>query len=356
MADQGQRTEQPTPRRLEKARQDGRFPSSKEFVGGVTFAAFVWILTHHGGESVQSLHITFRYMLNAAFRSELNAGDVSRLLNLGIRLVLWPAVLWGLGLVVVAVGSQLLMSGLGVAPGKLAPDFSRLAPGNRLSQLPKQNLASAAHAVLMLPIFVWVTYLVVRDNLPRYLRLPTVSLAHEIQVVSSSLSELLVYAAAALFILGAFDMFRQKRRWMNEMRMTKQEVKEEQKEAEGSPLMKMRIRRLQREVARRRMMQQVPDATAVVVNPTHYAVAIRYKLGEPGAPKVVAKGKNLLALRIREIAAKNQVPVVENPPLARALYGSAEVGQEIPAHLYQAVAEVLAYIYRLLNGHPAGRR
>jgi flagellar biosynthetic protein FlhB len=123
---------------------------------------------------------------------------------------------------------------------------------------------------------------------------------------------------------------------------------------EGNPLIRMRIRRLQREAIRRQMLQQVPKATAVIVNPTHYAVAIRYQVGRAGAPKVVAKGKNWLALRIREIAIKNQVPIVENPPLARALHQSAEVGQEIPASLYQAVAEVLAYIYRLMRGNLPG--
>jgi flagellar biosynthetic protein FlhB len=112
----------------------------------------------------------------------------------------------------------------------------------------------------------------------------------------------------------------------------------------------MRIRRIQRDLARRHMMKQIPEATAVIVNPTHYAVAIRYAMDAPGAPRVVAKGKNYLALRIRQRALEHQVPIVENPPLARALYGSVEVGQEIPAHLYRAVAEILAYIYKLMNG------
>jgi flagellar biosynthetic protein FlhB len=117
--------------------------------------------------------------------------------------------------------------------------------------------------------------------------------------------------------------------------------------------MKMRVRRIQRDLARRHMMREVPKATAVIVNPTHYAVAIRYELGSMAAPKVVAKGRNYLALRIRQIALEHQVPIVENKPLAQGLYKSVEVGQEIPAHLYKAVAEVLAYIYRLMN--PRGR-
>jgi flagellar biosynthetic protein FlhB len=173
--------------------------------------------------------------------------------------------------------------------------------------------------------------------------------------VGESLGDLLWKAAMLFFVFGAVDLFRQRRRWMGELRMSKQEIRDEQKEVEGNPLIRMRIRRLQREALRRRMMQQVPKATAVIVNPTHYAVAIRYQMNASGAPKVVAKGKNWLALRIREVAVRNQVPVVENAPLARSLYGSVEVGQEIPAHLYQAVAEVLAYIYRLMRGNLPGQ-
>jgi flagellar biosynthetic protein FlhB len=128
----------------------------------------------------------------------------------------------------------------------------------------------------------------------------------------------------------------------------------EHKDLEGNPQIKMKIRRLRRDQARRQMMKEVPNATAVVVNPTHFAVAIRYKLDSVTAPTVVAKGKNYLALRIRQKALENQVPIVENPPLAQALYKSVEVGQEIPPHLYRAVAEILAYIFKLMNGKLPG--
>ena len=134
------------------------------------------------------------------------------------------------------------------------------------------------------------------------------------------------------------------------MRMSKQEIRDELKEVEGSPLMKQRIRKLRRDMSRRRMMHAVPTATAVIVNPTHYAVALKYDMNTPGAPRVVAKGKNYLALRIKQRAIDNQVPLVENPPLAQALYKSVDVGQEIPVQFYRAVAEILAYIHRLMNG------
>ena len=129
--------------------------------------------------------------------------------------------------------------------------------------------------------------------------------------------------------------------------MSKQEVRDEVKESEGNPQIKMRVRKLQRDLLRRNMMKEIEKATAVIVNPTHYAVAIRYRSSAMAAPTVVAKGKNYLALRIRQIAGEHMVPIIENPPLARALYKSAEVGQEIPADFYRAIAEILAYIYKL---------
>jgi flagellar biosynthesis protein FlhB len=150
-------------------------------------------------------------------------------------------------------------------------------------------------------------------------------------------------------LFGMIDLVRQRRRYSRDMRMSRHDIREEFKETEGNPQMKMRIRRLLRDRIRRNMMKQVPTATAVIVNPTHYAVAIRYEMDWTSAPTVVAKGKNYLALRIRQRAVENQVPLIENPPLAQALYKSAEVGQEIPAHLYRAVAEILAYIYRLMH-------
>jgi flagellar biosynthetic protein FlhB len=164
-----------------------------------------------------------------------------------------------------------------------------------------------------------------------------------------------LWRTALLFlVVGVADLFWQRHRYTKQLRMTKQEVREDAKEQEASPHVKSRIHRLQRELSRRMMMREVPTATAVIVNPTHYAVALRYSMQSGAAPKVVAKGKNYLAARIRRIAVEHGVPIVENAPLAQALYKSVEVGQEIPRHLYRAVAEILAYIYRLMGGNLPG--
>jgi flagellar biosynthetic protein FlhB len=150
-------------------------------------------------------------------------------------------------------------------------------------------------------------------------------------------------------------LLRQRIQHTGDMKMSKQDIKDESKQNEGNPQLKAQVRRLQRDMRRRNMMKDVPKATAIIVNPTHYAVAIRYKMSAMAAPTILAKGKNFLALRIRHLANEHQIPIIENPALAQALYKSAEVGQEIPGHLYKAVAEVLAYIYRLMKGRMPGQ-
>jgi flagellar biosynthetic protein FlhB len=169
-------------------------------------------------------------------------------------------------------------------------------------------------------------------------------------MIGNSILTLLWRAAGLFIVFGLVNLVRQQRQYEGDLKMSRQELKDEAKDTEGSPQIKARIRRLQFALRRRSMMKDVPKATAVIVNPTHYAVAIRYEMETMSAPVVVAKGKHYIAARIRKIAMENQVPIIENPPLAQALYKAAEVGQEIPAHLYRAVAEILAYVYKLMKG------
>jgi flagellar biosynthesis protein FlhB len=229
-----------------------------------------------------------------------------------------------------------------------------LNPVTKLRELPHQNLSSLLEAVFLLPLFLGAVYFIARDRLEAFLLLPLQSVASGARLLGVSLMDLLWKAAGLFVVFGCVDLFRQMRRYQQDLRMSKQEIKEEMKDVEGNPQMKARIRRIQRDRARRRMMKEVPKATAVIVNPTHFAVAIRYQMDSMAAPVVVAKGKNYLALRIRQKALEHQVPIIENPPLAQALYKSVDVGQEIPAHLYRAVAEILAYIFKLMNGKLPG--
>jgi len=354
MADRSQQTEQPTPRRLDKARREGRFPISKEFVGGVQFLAFVAILDAWAKDWFGVMSRVTRFSLASAYRAELDAAGLMRLVRQVAYPSLAPVAAAGGLLLLVTLATQLITTQMGLSVSRLAPDFARLNPLKRLQELPRQNLPLLAQAIVFLPFFAATVYTLARNQLPTYMRLPLMGAEPGARTVANSILGLLWKAAGLFILLGAVDLFRQRRRFLKDMRMSKQEIREESKDVEGNPQIKMRIRRMQRDLLRRQMMKQVPKATAVIVNPTHFVVAIRYQMESMTAPMVVAKGKNYLALRIRQLAIEHQVPIVENPPLAQALYKSAEVGQEIPAHLYRAVAEILAYIYRLMKGRLPG--
>ncbi len=354
MPDKSGKTEQPTQRRLQKAREEGQFPAAKEFVGALQFLTFAAILALGGPRWLEGFRQTARSVFRAAFAGELKAADLT---NIAWR-VFWsdmlPLVAGGMAIAMATLGFRLLTTRFGVSLKRLAPDLSRLDPVSRLKELPRQNLPSLIQAVILLPLFLWAAYAVVREKLDLFLALPLQTVEKGSALLGASLMELFWKSAAVFLVFGAVDLFRQLRRYKRDLRMSKQEIREELKDLEGNPQIKMQIRRLRRDLARRQMMKEVPSATAVVVNPTHFAVAIRYRMDSPTAPVVVAKGKNYLAQRIRQRAVENQVPIVENPPLAQALYKSVEVGQEIPPHLYRAVAEILAYIFKLMNGRLPG--
>jgi flagellar biosynthesis protein FlhB len=350
MADQGQKTEKATQRHVKKAREEGNFPSARVFVGALQFLAFVWMMHSWGAVWVFAIHRNLTLLLNHAVEATLDARFI---LNLSLDLVkqtVLPLAAMGGGLMVVTLAAQFFVTSLGVSLKKLTPDPKRLNPLARLKELPRQNIPALLQALVMLPVFAAAVYYLVRDNFDSFLSLPLKNVVTGAAQVGGTLESLMWKASFLFLIFGTVDLFRQKRRYSQDLRMSKQEVRDEMKEVEGSPLMKARIRRIRRDMARRRMMQEVPKATAVIVNPTHYAVALKYNMQSPGAPTVVAKGKNYLALRIRQRAIDAEVPLIENPPLAQALYKSVDVGQEIPAQFYRAVAEILAYIYRLMNG------
>jgi flagellar biosynthesis protein FlhB len=352
MADngKGQATEQPTQRRLDKARKDGRFPVSREMSAAVQFLTFAMLLAAYGEQWFQGLADCMRRLLVHAFTAELTPRELRVIAATVLLRNLAPFAAVGAALLVVSGGTQLAITRFGFAAKNAAPQFGRLNFLRKARELPRQNLPMLLQAVMLLPVVGMALWGVVKENLDGLTAMPLESVREGAHQMTTSIKTLIWRAAFVFFVLGAFDYWRQQRRYTADLKMSKQEIREEMKELEGNPEIKSRIRRLQREWMRRRMMQQVPKATAVIVNPTHYAVAIRYAIETMPAPVVVAKGQNYLALRIRQKAVEYQVPVIENPPLAQALYRSAEIGQEIPGHLYRAVAEILAYIYRLTGG------
>jgi flagellar biosynthetic protein FlhB len=354
MADRSGKTEQPTQRRLEKARHEGQFPSAREFVAALQFMVFLGLLGAGGAHWFAEFRRTTRLLFSLAFARELRAEDLSHVAWQLFWRHFLPLALGGLAVAAATLAFRLATTRFGLSLKKLVPDPARFNPVSKLRELPRQNLPALVQAAVLLPLFLWAVYATARDQLDAFIALPLQSVESGCGFIGGSLMALFWKAAGVFLVFGSVDLFRQMRRYRQDLRMSKQEIRDELKDMEGNPQMKARIRRLQRDRARHQMMKEVPKATAVVVNPTHFAVALRYQLESMAAPVVVAKGKNYLARRIRQRAVEHQVPIIENPPLAQALYQSVDVGQEIPPRLYRAVAEILAYIFKLMNGRLPG--
>ena len=345
----GEKTEQATPRRLIKARKEGQFAASHDFVSGLQFTVFVILIAQTGPALLGTLKEVTRGVFIEAFRGDLGPAALIGILHEALSRGLTPLVYASGTLLLSALAFQLSSTGFSFSLSRMAPKPSKFDVFEKLQSLPQKGLVSSIQAVALVAVFGATIYWIVTKSGERLLMIPLSSFQVGLETMRSLCMDLLWKGAALFLLFGFVDFFRQKRKFSKQMRMSKQDIRDESKEAEGNPQTKMRIRRLQRDVRRRRMMDEVKTATAVVVNPTHYAVAIRYHHDTMAAPLVVAKGKNYLALRIRARALEFDVPLIENPPLAQALYKSVEVGQHIPPHLYRAVAEILAYIYRLMG-------
>ena len=356
MGNDGNRTEKATPRKLEQARKEGNFISTRELVSGAQFVVFAMLLlSGFQGFLFDAAGYTKSFVKLAFSSTELQREELTHLFRNRLAPAMGGILLSGLMLPATALIAQLAASRLGVSSKRLAPDMQRLNPMSRLTEVPSQNLSQFLRSALLLPVFLGVASWLVWTHAQQFLYLPLLPWAQGVSVVGHSLRDLIERALYVFLFLGLFDWLRQNQKYMKKLRMTKQEIRDEHKEVEGNPQIKAKVRRMQRDMSRRRMMADVPKASAVIVNPTHYAVAIRYELGAGAAPKIVAKGRNHVARRIRELAISNEVPIIENPPLARALFAAADVGQEIPPHLYKAVAEILAYLFRIMGGRLPGQ-
>lgn len=349
MADTSSKTEKPTQRRLQKARREGQFASSRDFVAGLQFTVVVAVFAAFGGAWIATMKQCTRAVIAQAFNSQLDGAQLTLLLTSTLKLALMPLAMTGGMLVATGLAFQFATTRMGFSLSKAAPSLKHFQPFSKIKNIPSQAIPSAIQAIFMLVLSGAVLYWLAIQNTQALFLLPLSSLDVGLQKMRSVCLEVLWKGAALLLVFGFVDLFRQKRRFMKQMRMSKQEIRDELKETEGNPQIKARVRRLQRELRRRKMITEVATATAVIVNPTHYAVAIRYRHESMSSPVVVAKGKNYLALRIRERAIHHQVPLIENPPLAQALYKSVKVGQEIPPNFYRAIAEILAYVYRLMG-------
>jgi flagellar biosynthetic protein FlhB len=345
----GEKTEKPTPQRLKKSREEGQFLSSRGALGAAQFLVFIALVGNVLSAWKQHLGVAFTHLYQTALTGDIGPREWTLLFRSLLLQTLSPLLLLGAALFLVTLSAQLAMSGLGFSLGRLMPQFNRLNPLTRLKGLPAQNLKSVGEAVLLLVTLGLFLRSFLEQHMELLLRLPRESVPAAAAQVFEAIDSLLWKAAALFLLFGAFDLFQNYQRHMKTLKMTKEEIRQENKGNEGDPHIKQRIRQMRRQLLGRRMMRDVPRATAVVVNPTHFAVAIRYDMETMASPMVVAKGKNWLALRIRQVAVENEVPVVENPPLARALYSAVEVGSAISPEFYKAIAEILAYVYRLMG-------
>lgn len=344
----GEKTEPATPRRREEARKKGQVAKSGEVGTALMVMAGILILKNLGSFIGVQLRETVHYFLaNMAYWDGDLRGFQSFFLVALIKLglIIGPILL---ALLVVGVLSQIMQIGFMASGEALQPKFSRINPIEGFKRIfSKRALMEFFKSILKILLVGYLVYSQVKKNLVWLPQLSLFELETSIFYMTDSIYRMVLQVGLFLLIVAAADYWWQRREFEDSIKMSKQEIKEEYKQMEGDPLIRSQIRQRQRQMASQRMMQAIPTADVVITNPTHYAIAIEYTPGEMGAPQVVAKGMGHLALRIKDEAKKHNVTTVENRELARALYQTTEVGHEIPADLYPAVAEVLAFVYRL---------
>lgn len=345
-----ERTEQPTSRRLKDARRKGQLARSRDVWEAVQLVAVLIALGWWGDTFVGRLGEA----LARGIGGMANGPDLALDPGVLVQLVLGSVVTLGVLVAPVAIasaaatlGAATLQGGWNVATDALRLDFSRLNPATGLKRLAGRLGIDTLKMLLYVAVITWLSAGVIADLVEEAPRLGRLAPVRAAAAGWDHAERLMRLVAIAMVLLAGTDYLVQRWRHLRALRMTKQEVKDDTRLTEGNPEVKARQRRLQREVVRRRMLAAVPKATVVVTNPTHYAVALEYRRDTMPAPRVVAKGRGVLAARIRAIAREHGVPIVENVPLAQALYKSVEVGAFIPSELFGAVAEVLAYLIRL---------
>ncbi|HEY9108860.1 MAG TPA: flagellar biosynthesis protein FlhB [Roseateles sp.] len=337
-----------SPKKIERSRREGQLPRSRDLPHFAMMAAGGAVLAVGGPQIVEKLRQTLSTGLRfdaAMLHKPGFMGERLVEMTLDFAVVMGPIAAL---LMVVGIASHLASGGWNWTMKPLAPKFSHLNPLTGLGRLfTGQGFGSALKAVLLAIVLGAVGSMVLKDRLAAYVSIMSVPLPSALAYAGQQLMGGLILLGVALAVFAAIDVPLQRQLWLRRMRMSREEAKQEMKEVEGNLEVKAKVRAKMREMAKRRMLAAVPQADLVVMNPTHYAVALKYEEGKMAAPKVVAKGADLLAMKIRDLAKESKVPVLQQPVLARALYAHAKVDHEIPAALFGAVAQVLAYVYQL---------
>ena len=353
--DEASKTEDPTSKKLAKAREEGQVPQSQEIRSWmILLAGATGVALMAPGIMVDLTNISTRFIeMPDSIPVDL---EHLRLILVDVlqdlMLILGPLI--GL-LMVASVASNVGQFGLLFAPKKLHPKLNKVSVVAGFKRL--FSMRAVVEFVKGIVKLVVVALVVIFLTLPLFddvALIPDMPLVHALERLHVVAIRLTTGTVAVMTVIALLDFVYQKYTYTKGQRMSRHEVKDEHKQAEGDPHVKARIRAIRNERARQRMMLQVPEADVVVTNPTHYAVALRYDMAAMQAPRLVAKGMDHLALRIREVAEENDVPVVENPPVARALYAAVDLDEEVPAEHYKAVAEIIGYVMRLRGDLPPG--
>ena len=350
----GERTEPATQKKLDDARKEGQVAKSKEIANGMGLLALFLVLKFWVGNMGVQLLGVFGNVYNripavATFWSgtmpQRDISIVYRYLLLEVFIVIAPILLIG---AVVAFVCDIVQVKWKPTTKPLHPKFSKLNPLKGFKKfLSPQSLVELLKSIVKIALIVYICYTYLEDKWPIVFNLYGLTLMQALQLIAQVVTDLGIRISLLYMLVAFADFAYQKFKFKNDMKMSKQEIKEEFKQQEGDPAVKGKIRQKMMEVSRRRMMQALPQADVVITNPTHYAVAIKYDPEVADAPIVIAKGEDYLAARIKEIAKENKIEIVENKPLAHMLYANVDVGQAVPPELYQAVAEVLAFVYHL---------
>ncbi len=346
--DAADKTEEPTGKKIAQARENGMVAKSPDFNSALALLAgtiLIWIFSDRLVNAMEGTMIeSFRAIGNYQTIPE----DWQSLAKDGFVGFLWTLAPLVGGITAISILSHIAQIGLMWTWEPLGPNFGRVFSLSGLSKLlSPASFVEIGKNVAKMVIVGLVAYKVVADHYEEYLVLADMSLIQFCHKLFSVSLEVIIKSTIALMILGMADLIYQKRKLHKELMMSKQEVKDESRSSEGDPHIKGKIKSLRMQMHRNLMMKELPKATVVITNPTFLAIAVRYVQGLDQAPVVVAKGKRLIAERIREVAKQNQIPIVEDKPLARSLFEVAEVGAEIPQEYFAAVAEILAYVYSL---------
>jgi flagellar biosynthesis protein FlhB len=343
-----EKTESATPKRLEDARKEGDVPRSRElatFAVLMTAGAGLWMT---GGSLARELNRVMVSGLSLDREQIFNSNVLILRVTSDIAQVMLSCLPLAVAIMFVALASPLMIGGFMFSSKAFMPKFSKLNPAKGLGNMVSTNaLVELLKAVAKTIVVGVVAYLVVMSQKEEVMALALEPLRSGSAHMISMIAWAFLFIVGGLGLVAAIDAPYQIWHYANKLKMTRQEVIQESKESDGNPQVKGKIRQLQREMAKRRMMADVPTADVVVTNPTHYAVALKYADGQGGAPRVVAKGSDEVAAKIRELAKEHKVALLEAPALARALHKHTEIGDEIPEALYSAVAEVLAYVFQL---------